>query len=481
MIRIISASSDAYITNRKIRSSDSSESNTGYSGTIDIFKIISDGEIELSRGLIKFDLDDIKNLHNQNRINVDDGSFWAKISLKDVYGGQTTPKGFTLRVNPLARPFDEGVGKDVVLYSDKDVVNFKSASYETPWTTEGCGHPQDDFDGTTEFISQTFETGEEDLFLDVTSFVKDYVNDVSGEVQNHGFRISLSPANEVDTKNYFVKRFSSRHAYSEIKRPTLMIGFDDSIQDKSSKPTLGDTVKFVTKNYVNGDLQNLKNGSGSPLTGPDCIVLKIEGNSGSINISGSQTVIGGITATGVYEADFEFTHAALQELISGSTNILTSSWLDPDGLYLGDTRTLEVSKDGLHNIDTRGNFLDVTVNIPEIISPNVEQNVPVFVFDRSHPYVSKKLFSKSYGNFQGIASDGFYCIRDSNSHNIVIPFDTEKGSTRLSSDAEKLYFELDMSSLPPNRTYYVDIMLIVGGKSVVFKKASPIFKVTESL
>jgi len=476
MIKIISASSDAYITNRKIRSFDASESNTGYSGTIDIFKIINDGEVHLSRGLIKFDLNPIKELNLQNRINVDDSSFWAKLSLKDVYGGQTTPKGFTLNINPLSRPFEEGLGKDVVLYSDKDVVNFISSSHEDEWTIPGCGHPQDDFNESISF-SQTFETGEEDLLIDVTSFVRDYVHN---DVENYGFRVSLSNQNEEDTKNYFVKRFSSRHAYSEIKRPSLMIGFDDSIQDKSSKPTLGDTVKFVTKNYVNGSLQNLRDELGNELTGSNCIILKIEGNAGLTNITGSQSVIGGLEMEGIYEADFEFTHSALHNLISGSSNILTSSWHDLGGSYLGDTRTLEVSKDGLHNIDTRGNFLDITVNIPEKLDPKTEQNVPVFVFDRTHPYVSKKLFTKSYGNFQGISSDGFYSIRDANSHNVIIPFDTEKGSTRLSSDTEKLYFELDVSSLPPNRTYYVDIMLIVGGKSVIFKKASPVFKVSES-
>ena len=95
MYRILSASKDCYITNKIINNSFRAvDANVGQAGTLDLFKLYgesshpssgSEGLIELSRILLKFDLSDIKDMHNKGLIDVGDPSFKSHIHLHDVY------------------------------------------------------------------------------------------------------------------------------------------------------------------------------------------------------------------------------------------------------------------------------------------------------------------------------------------------------------------------------------------------------------
>lgn len=135
MYRIIKADKDAYITNKRIYStkpttSQSTDANTGQAGTIDIYKLYNEPSgsgIQLSRGLVHFDLDQLRALTG-SVINLNDPSFKCYVSLKDVYGGQTVPSNYTLSLYPLAKNWSEGRGFDVIGYRDLDFVNWFTAS-----------------------------------------------------------------------------------------------------------------------------------------------------------------------------------------------------------------------------------------------------------------------------------------------------------------------------------------------------------------
>jgi hypothetical protein len=122
MYRVLSASKDCYITdkiiNNKFRATDS---NVGQAGTLDLFKLYAESvsgsdntPTELSRILIKFDLETVKTMHDTGVIDVGDSSFKSYLHLSDVYGGQTTPSNFNIIVFPLAQSFDEGNGFDII-------------------------------------------------------------------------------------------------------------------------------------------------------------------------------------------------------------------------------------------------------------------------------------------------------------------------------------------------------------------------------
>ncbi len=139
MYRILTASSDTYITNKIVNSSfRATDANVGQAGTLDLFKLYdesmisgTDAPTEISRVLIKFDLSPLKAITGSD-LDITHSSFNCTIKLHDVYGGQTTPSNFNLIVFPLSRSFDEGIGRDVASFGDLDACNFITSSYWRP-------------------------------------------------------------------------------------------------------------------------------------------------------------------------------------------------------------------------------------------------------------------------------------------------------------------------------------------------------------
>jgi hypothetical protein len=124
-----------------------------------------------------------------------------------------------------------------------------------------------------------------------------------------------------------------------------------------------------------------------------------------------------------------------------------------------------VTLSGLHEIHRSDEFPAVRVNIFDYTSPLIKVvKVPV----------------NSPGALQGIVSDAFYSVREVATGEVLVPFDTEKGSTRISSDGENMYFKLDMSNLYPERAYVIDVLLRVGGEYQKYLGASPVFKVSNA-
>ena len=188
MYKFVNSDRDAYITNKVVKSSFRTGSNVGSAGTLDLFKLYgatysgSFPNTELSRLLVHFDLSEIRELHDRGKIDVDDPSFWCRLTLSDVYGGQPTPSNFTVSVFPLSGTFEEGLGRDVVYYSDSDTCNWVSSSYGSAWLVTrcagACSAPLGGGDYITSSVSipntevtQFFKTGEEDLSVDVTAII----------------------------------------------------------------------------------------------------------------------------------------------------------------------------------------------------------------------------------------------------------------------------------------------------------------------
>ena len=263
MYKILTASADSYITNKVLnKATRATDANMGNASTIDIFKLYDESSftgdpktykddtgtlllhedsaglsipVELSRGLVKFDLTGLS-----SGIQSETG-FEATLKMYDVFGGQTTPSNFSLLVAPLTLAFDEGSGRDVESFDDLDVCNFLTASYssgvETLWGTHTTITPALDdpyliFNilSTADFntgytVTQEFETGQEDLSVNVTTAITAML---AGGIVNNGFRISYIQAEEQDNKTRFVKRFASRHSNDKNKTPRLIIKYTDA-------------------------------------------------------------------------------------------------------------------------------------------------------------------------------------------------------------------------------------------------------------
>lgn len=503
MFRALKADKDSYVTDKYVSGYRAVSGNVGTAGSLDLFKLYgatvlvsgSDRtpQTELSRILIHFDIDPIVDLFNSNKIDISHSSFKCFLSLKDVYGGQTTPRNFTVDVFPLSSSFSEGLGRDVAYYSDEDKCNFLSASAESAWGEPGCAKPcfstgSGDYITSSVYIadtksSQVFLTGEEDLLVDVTKIVS---STIKGDLPDSGYRISFSSLEESNQQTYFVKRFCSRHAYDDSKRPKLIVKFDDSIQDDTSNlyldsPTSSSVFLY---NYVNGSLSNLVSSSVS-VTGSNSLLLELQTQvSGvgtySLFFTGSQHYVGFNPSAGIYSASVSLplSNSNLSTNVKQSGSVsFTPIWssLDKSVVFVtGSTikayppvRTADILNPRRYTVSVTG--------ISKDYSDDEDVTMRVNIFDMNSPVIMAKRLPFELPGV--VVRNAYYAVRDDSTNEYVIPFDSQHNSTRLSSDSKGMYFKFNTSALSTTKSYVIDIMMLVDGLPQKYLDASPAFRI----
>lgn len=291
--RILKAVQDTYITSKYIGGSRSLDSNTGLAGTLDLYKLWDEtgqggaptGSLELSRALIRFDLGPLMEMTSSGRLTLPDSTFRCYLQLRDIYGGQQTPAGATLSLFPLAKSFEEGVGRDVVAYRDLDAANFLSASESTVWTISGAaqtgslGDAQADYyisgnlgggSGSLE-VQQVFVSGDEDLFMDVTSLVS---GTLKRQIPDNGWRLSFRWDQEQDEVTRWVKRFGTRHTQDRWFRPQVIAVWNDTVQDDNTGAWFDQGADIGLYTRRNGRPANLLSGS-TQITGSNSLILDL--------------------------------------------------------------------------------------------------------------------------------------------------------------------------------------------------------------
>lgn len=500
MFKIVKADKDTYITNKVIRGDRKLNSNVGSAGSLDLFKLYgasmsgSTPNLELSRLLIHFDLSSLKNLYSTGKLDISHPSFFCKLEMKDVYGGQTTPSNFTVSVFPLSSSFDEGIGKDVTYYSDKDVSNWNSSSFENPWLEAGCSRACGP-SGTGDFItsslgitsteaSQTFLKGDEDLFIDVTRIIS---ATLVGNIPDSGLRISFQKSLEDNNKTYFVKRFASNNAYDESKRPRLTVGFDDSLIDDSQNLIFDKSCNLTLYNYApGGEIVDIVSSSFS-ITGSNSLILKMttQTPSGSYTLlfSGSQLSYSpGSFLSGTYGSTVFIPSSdpilAAKIQTSGSL-VFTPVWcsIDKSVAYVTGSN-LTVSLSQKTSSKSMKKFIVSTVDMKEEYQNDEMPTIRINIFDQTSPLLKTVRVPLEA---QGIVLKRVhYQVRDVVTNNTIIPFDDVTNSTKVSSDSSGMFFNLDMSNLEDGKTYCIDVLISYNGVKEKFMSVSPYFRIEKS-
>jgi len=512
MYKVLKADKDAYITNRHIGSAASESikvnSNVGNAGSLDLFKLYgasftsgSIPNVELSRILIHFDLQPLQTLISNGKLNIKSSTFNCKIKLFDVYGGQTTPNNFDVSLFPLSASFDEGSGRDVVYYSDYDVCNFLTSSITNgSWYITGCGkggaaeQPCDYITasanlgiGNFEAI-QHFASGEENLEIDITTIMS---ATLAGTIPDSGYRLSFASSQESDSYSYFVKRFASRSAYNTSKRPQIIVKYDDSLQDDTQILKFDENSSIFMRNYIHGEPANILSGSSLlPVSGLNCVILKLQtarsDGSGSYDIyfTGSQHYDGLNYATGLYSASLTIPQSdpiLKAELLKSGSVVFTPTWTSLDGTveYLtANDITVYPPQRSASSIDLK-NYVVTASGIQTLHRSDENVFVRINIFDYTSPYIN--FFTKIPVETPGlVVRNAHYQIRDTETNEIVLPFDEVYNSTRISSDADGMYFVLDISNLTVERGYTIDVMIRVGGTKRIFKAISNVFNVSDT-
>jgi hypothetical protein len=501
MFRRLKADKDSYVTNKFVNGVRAVSGNVGYAGSLDLFKlygmtVLTSGsqkfpQTEISRLLLHFDLEPLKNLVRENKVDIDDESFKCHLFLKDVYGGQPTPSKFFLDIFPLSASFDEGIGKDVAYYADFDRCNFLSSSNESSWFVTGCGLPcfstgSGDYITSSMLLPSTlgtqfFDTGEEDLYVDVTKIVS---ATIVGDLPDSGLRVSYRKSFEEDNHTYFVKRFGSRHAYDESKRPYLFVRFKDAIEDDGYNLYFDTTSKVFLYNYPFESLKNLVSSS-QDLVEENCLLLtataKNISGSFSMDFNGSQFAIGKNYVSGTYYAEISLPSTNVS--ISDAVDFSGSVKFDLEWKSLDETTTYLVKKDVVvkklvPSTAAPDSLKKYTINVRHTdkeFSDNEEVIMRVDFFDENDPYMlAKRLPVKSKSS---IIKNCYYGIRDVSTGEYAVPFDSLFDSTLLSSDSEGMYIKFHTSSLFSSREYTIDLLTKNNGVEKKYMDASQTFRI----
>lgn len=503
------ASKDTYITNKIIDSSyEAVDANVGQAGTLDLFKIYdenkldgNDEQTELSRILVKFDLQKLRDLKS-NVIDLNSHSFKAELCLFDVRSGHAVPKNFNVISMPLAINFDEGVGKDVATFGDLDVANYLKAGYDgvdVEWYGTGAsvignlvpGSLVDVYfegdlgNGVVTFISeQLFVKGTEDLRLDVTDVVLGTIADI---IPDHGFRISFGSSEENDFKTRFLKRFASRHSSNPFIHPRLEIFFDDSLTDDRGNIYFDSANRLFLRNLIRGELRNLQEGF-TEVTGDDCALLELSCGDFSQEFNVHQLVAGTDIepVPGTYYAEgvvIYLNDLFLEEAMDPPAAAITFAeqfaktgkatfqerWKSTDGNLIYHTGTLDVKfpeRNLLYGDDLTG-YQVRSFNIRKEYDAGCLETVRLFVDNyKKEVFKTRKTTLKKKSE---ILESLHYRVKDAESGFIVFDFDVDGNSTRTSYDADGHYFNFDFNILPPGRTYKFEFLINLNGQKKIIE------------
>ena len=511
------ASSDSYITDKIIDSKFRAEdANTGRAGTLDLFKLWDETTLkgtgslnELSRILIKFDYHKVHEL-TSSKINVAGSDFTALLKIFDIGAGNAVPANFNVAVFPLSQSFDEGIGKDVSSFGDLDACNFLTASYtdsaDVLWNSSGANTAGTLGDASIDIIAQAnfldgngqvniigeqkFVNGTEDLAIDITTLVS---ATVAGQLANHGFRISFSGSDENDEKSRFVKRFASRHVADPLLRPRVEVSFADSHQDNHSNFFFDLSGSLFLNSYARSGAAHIVSGSAlTAITGSSCLHLKLVSGSFSKVISASQHTGGTIDAsgenflTGVYSASFA--------IPSNDTSVING--VDTLAKYVATSGSI-IFDEYWYSLDNSVGFHTGSIEIKRLprFSGDFTTQEPVIHMTNAHSEYRKddqirlRIFGRDLKDERQspvkvpinlkpvIFEQVYYRVRDVDSSRLIFDFGEDDNSTRVSTDAEGMFFDFHIDVLPMGRVYEFEFLIVNRGVRTITKDSRAQFVV----
>jgi len=490
-------------------------SNAGAADVLEVFSIYgrqSTSSAELSRILVKFPISEISTDRTAGTIPAS-GSVSFHLRLFNAASSQTVPIDYKLVVNAVSQSWQEGDGLDLNIGSNwmsasntavwKDISNALKCggSYITGGAVAGVVN--------TEIFTfeQTFSTGLEDMELNITPLVEQWI---AGTYSNYGVGVHLSSSYEASssvpgfnpavaatngvsddagilmnvsgaTVSYYTKRFFARGSQYFFKRPILEARWNSITRDdrgnffysSSLAPSADNMNTLYLYNYVRGQLIDI------PAIGTNPIYVDLYSGSvnntapsGAILVQGNPSLLatfatGGWVKTGIYTCSVCMTAAAtpLKTLYdvwhNGSGSQYFTGAIAPTILRAGD-------------IVRRPSYYMNITNLRDKYRKNENARFNLYIRDKYwNPTIYTKakatpttatIPSASYRVFKIL--DGFEAIPYRTGSNL---------STGLSYDVSGNYFDLDMSLLEPGFGYAIKFSFY-DSELVSWVEQEPLFK-----
>lgn len=442
MIKRFYATKDNTITNAfDAAGSRGTSANMGASDILEVFSIFGQTSgstgysTEEARILVEFDINEV----SADTTIPSNAKYFLK--LFNAEHGATVPRNYQLEAHSVDGSWEEGIGLDMDNYLDLSYglgSNWTNREGSTAWGTEGGDlHPSPS-------NNQDFDTGLEDLSIDVT----DQVNEWLGSRDNHGFMVKL-PTSFTDgsqSRSFYTKKFFARGSEFFHKRPCLEVRWNSAKQDNR--------INFYTSSSLSPDnsntlyLYNYHRGQLVDIPGVDqgeiYVDLYATLGSSAETLCVDTPATGGWIETGIYTASV---------CVETTASTLYDVW--HDGTTQFHTGTIEANNPAALNQLPDGNYVvSVSNRQDEYRSDQVA---------RFQLYIRSKNWSPSIYTVASttptseVLENLHFKIVQSVTQETVIDYDTTDNSTLLSYDSKGNYFDLDINMLEPNHAYEISL------------------------
>ena len=491
--------SNAYKSNL---SGSATGSNMGFSDSLEVFSIYgqlsnsSGFSKELSRILIKFPVTGTTGIKADRDLGLipASGNVNFYLNMYNAVTPNTLPRDFDLNLYVIDQAWNEGDGLDMEEYKDLGTSNWIDRIDYTAWSKAG-GSFQNTSSVTPWKASAHFENGDEDLSVDITPYVEQWIKGSgAGGFENYGFLIAFTPVAESASVSYYDKKFFARSSEYFFKRPAIEARWNSADMDdrgsfylSSSLATAENNINTLyLYNYVRGQLQDIPalgedkhiyvslfSGSTNNNKPTGSALILSPDNDFRVRASANTVVTGGIVATGIYTASFAFT---------GSKN-LTDIF---DVWFTGSLKTTDATQATIQfhtgniipktldssNISPGSQYVTKITNLKPSYTRSEEPKLRVYTRKKNW---SPTIYTVANSEIQtDIISQAYYRVVRTIDDLEVISYGTGSDQqTKLSYDVSGNYFDFDMSLLESGYMYNLKFAYYLNG---VYKEQPETFK-----
>ena len=500
---------NAYRTDLQVRATGA---NAGLADILEVFSIYgrqATGSQELSRVLIKFGIPEIASDRTAGIVPAS-GSVSFYLRMFNAQTSKTVPRNIQLAIHAVSQSWQEGEGLDLENYKDvtytNEGSNWMSASNTAFWTdvndtllVGGSYHTQSvnnaDCDTEVHIFKQTLATGLEDLEVDITPLVEQWL---AGTYTNYGIGVALTASQEAyisgalngtaartpripdpadstrttvynpsgSTKSYYTKRFFARGTQYFFKKPCIEARWNSVTRDdrgdfmysSSLAPGEDNMNTLYLYNYVRGKLTNIP---GIEKTG-SLMVSLYSGSADNSEPSGSRLVLfngatsitGGWHSTGIYTCSVAITAAAtpiktLYDVWHSGTLQSEHSLATTKEYFTGSIQAIKTTAAAAANKPTY--FINIT-NLRNEYRKDETARFSLYVRNKNwSPTIYTK--AKETPDHLPIVSASYRIFRTLDALEVV-PHNTGSDfATGMSYDVSGNYVDFDMSGLEPGYEY----------------------------
>ena len=448
-------------------------SNMGAADILEVFSIYGQATTsssELSRALIQFSTSSISSARTSGDIPAS-GSVNFFLRMFDAPHQHTVPENFKMIVAPVSASWDEGVGLDMDEYKELDECNWIKRDSTNSWAIEGGDFLTSSGDL---FFEQTFNSGLEDLSIDVTSQVERWLNALTG---NYGFGVFMTSSVEGDTVSYYTKKFFGRGSEFFFKRPVLEARWNDSKKDDRANFVISSSMLSGEDNLNTLYLYNIYKGEYKDIPNLEGDTMIVSLYRDSLSDVSPTSFTASKSETGIYSGSVFLNTTA--STISDVWSTGSSAAAD-DGARATQFHTGSITPAN-HNATSYNPSDSFIINVTNLKkSYDAEEKTRFRVYARNKNW-NPTIYNVASTDIEATAIENLYYRVSREADDLtIIDFSTGSLKYSLTSyDVSGNYFDFDMSLLETGYSYTLSFLAEENGNKKQIKNTFR-FRVEES-